>query len=557
MPADQPTPYASPIGKEHHAFPFLTPEQVERTKRFGKVERLRKGTIVFERGEKTVDFFVIIEGGIEIYDIDSQGQPNVFTVHRQNQFTGELDLFSDRKILVSGRLEKDGEVIRINRKNFRELLAAEPDIGDIVMRAFILRRLGFLERTLGGALLIGHRNSAETQRIQRFLGRNAYPFKTLYVGENDELPQLLEVYGVGDADLPVLICSDAGVVKCPSNLTVAETIGIIEYPDAQTVYDVAIVGAGPSGLAAAVYAASEGLHTVVLEGLAPGGQAGTSSKIENYLGFPTGVSGQELAGRAQVQAQKFGAVLALPMQVLGIEGDCSPYTLKIQDNAPVRARTVIIATGAKYRTLALANYESFEGRGIYYAATAIEANLCKHEEVVVVGAGNSAGQAAVYLAGHTKHVHMVVRGQGLASSMSSYLVRRIEASDAITVHWGSEIIALEGDGSLQSISWRNKQSAEISTQSICHLFLMLGAQPNTQWLDQRVATDASGFVYTGDDVVREQRWPIENRKPESLETSLPSVFAIGDVRSGSIKRVASAVGEGSVCVQYLHRVLNA
>lgn len=549
---------AAPIGREQHAFPDLTADQIERAKAFGSIESLAKGALTFERGQQTVDFFIILEGCIEIFDYDCDGGPNVFTVHQQNQFTGELDLFNDRKILVSGRMGADGQVVRIGRAKFRELLAAEPDIGDVVMRAFILRRIGLIENTLGGVLLVGERKSPDLLRIQRFLRRNGYPSKTIHVGEEAEAAALLERFEATQSDLPLVVCHGEEVLKSPTNVQVAECVGLTERPERGVVYDLAVVGAGPGGLAAAVYGASEGLRTVILEGEAPGGQAGTSSKIENYLGFPNGVSGQELAGRAEVQAQKFGATLALPMMVHSIEGTsdtgASPYKMTMGCGEEVCARTVVIASGATYRKLNLENFSQFEGRGIYYAATALEAGLCDNEEVIVVGGGNSAGQAAVYLAGFAKHVHILVRRDGLAASMSDYLIRRIDASVNITLHCRTEITALRGESELDGVTTTNRDTGEVTDRAIQRVFLMIGAAPNTDWVRDRVLTDENGFVCTGPLVVEEGRWPLD-RTPHNFETSLPGVFAVGDVRAGSVKRVASAVGEGSVCVAAVHQVL--
>lgn len=545
---------AAPSGQEHHAFPDLTADQIDRAKKFGTTEFLERGTLVFERGEKTVDFFIVLEGCVEIFDYDCDGAPHVFTVHQENQFTGELDLFSDRKILVSGRMGADGKVVRVAREQFRELLAAEPDIGDVVMRAFILRRIGLIENTLGGVLLVGERNSPDLLRIQRFLRRNGYPSKTVLLDEESEAETLLDRFTTTRDELPLVVCHGEEVLKQPSNYEVSQCVGLTESPDSEICYDVAVVGAGPGGLAAAVYAASEGLRTVILEGEAPGGQAGTSSKIENYLGFPNGVSGQELAGRAQVQAQKFGATLALPMMVTAIEGDEPPYRLTMGCGEQVRTKTVVIASGARYRTLGVENFAQFEGRGIYYAATALEAGLCADEELIVVGGGNSAGQAAVYLSGHAKHVHIMVRRVDLAETMSNYLIRRIDASANISVHGRTEVTALHGDAELTSLTTTNRESGDSTERPIRRLFLMIGASPNTEWVRDHALTDENGFVCTGPLVVEQARWNLE-RSPHSYETSLPGVFAVGDVRAGSVKRVASAVGEGSVCVSSLHKVL--
>ena len=563
---------------DQNAFPTLTDDQIERAKRFGTVQELPKGAPVFERGQRTVDFFIVLAGSIEIFDdtaCDAEGASGeqIITVHRPRNFTGELDLFSDRKILVSSRMGEDGTVLRIPRPGFREMLTAEPDVGQVVMRAFILRRVGLIAHGQGGALLVGRRDSSEALRIERFLRRNGLPLKTLYVGRGEESDSeaagALEHHGLSADDLPVVFCPGGEVLKRPDNVEVADCLGLTETPDPEAVYDVAVVGAGPAGLAAAVYAASEGLSTVIVETEAPGGQAGTSSRIENYLGFPNGVTGSELAARAQFQAQKFGAVLTLPRNATGLEiaDGGAAYVLHLDRGPAVRCRTVVVACGARWRKLGLENEPKFEGAGLHYAATAIEAGLCDAEEVAVVGGGNSAGQAAVFLSNHAKRVHILVRGEGLKSTMSDYLLRRIEASDRIDVHARSEITAIDGDAWLQRVTWTNGQSGESGTKEIAHVFLMIGAVPNSDWLAGTLRQDPRGFILTGTDVTQGDRaadpdspnagcrpWPLD-RPPFPLESSLPGVFAVGDIRADSVKRVASAVGEGSVCVQHLHRAL--
>lgn len=542
---------AAPTGRDHQAFPVLSFDQLDRIKPFGRVEKAHAGKVLFERGERTVDFFVVLTGAIEIYDYDCDGQPNVFTVHRESQFTGELDLFSDRKILVGGRAGSDSEFIRVPRSQFRRLLAAEPDIGHLVMRAFILRRLGFVQGNFGGAVLLGRHDDPQTLHIRRFLRRNGYPVHTRHV--EDISTTKLEHYDLAEKDLPTLLCSGEPPLKNPSTLEVAKAVGIVEWPKQKHVYDLAIIGSGPGGLAAAVYAASEGLDTIVLERNAPGGQAGTSSKIENYLGFPNGLSGEELSSRAQVQAQKFGATLALPMTVRGIHNEESPYVIELDECEEVEARSIVIATGAHYRNLELENFRRYEGHCIHYAATAIEGGLCENLEIAVVGGGNSAGQAAVYLSGLAKRVYMLVRGEGLAASMSSYLIDRIEASTSIELICRTEITQLAGEDTLQQVTWHDRSTGESTTKPVSHVFLMLGAVPNTDWLGRTVARDSHGFIHTGSELPSGS-WH-KSRPPEAFETSLPGVFAIGDVRSGSVKRVASAVGEGSVCVQFVHNTL--
>ncbi len=552
---------SDPYERQAQTFPRLSDEQVARAKAFGRVQDLPKGRVLFSRGDRTVDFFLVLEGHIEIYDDGPDGQPNVFTIHGKHQFTGELDLFNDRDILVGGRMGANGRVARMNRAQFRRLLTAEPDIAETIMRAFILRRMGLMQHAQGAVTLVASRsrNVGAGLRLQRFLSRNGYPVRVLDLeGDGDAARRALEGSGFGADDLPVVVCGPHRALSDPTNAELASCLGISEDIEPGAVFDVAVVGAGPSGLASAVYAASEGLKTLVLETEAPGGQAGTSSKIENYLGFPTGISGQALAGRAQVQAQKFGARIAVPRTVARLDCDARPYALFLDDGSRVRAKAVVIATGARYRRLGqVENADRFEGgNGIHYAATAIEAGLCEREEVAVIGGGNSAGQAAVYLSRYASHVHILVRGEGLAASMSDYLVSRIEASDRITLHTHAEVAALAGERHLERVTWRNRRTGAEETRPVSNLFLMLGAEPNTDWLrDCGVALDDKGFVCVngGGEDGRHPRWG--GRAPHLLETSRPGVFAVGDVRAGSVKRVASSVGEGSVVVSSVHQVL--
>ncbi|MEM9009957.1 MAG: FAD-dependent oxidoreductase [Pseudomonadota bacterium] len=542
---------ASAYEREAQIFPRLTRDQLERISRFGKRERLTKGTATFTRGDRSVDCFVILSGSIEIIDHALEGD-RVITTHGPRNFTGELDLFNDREILVSGRMGEDGEIVRLDRLTLRRLLTAEPDIGEVVTRALILRRMGLIEETQGGVTVLGDRDDGETLRIERFLRRNGYPVRLIHADTNPTALGIVRQLAGNDLALPALLKPGSLPIGRPSNFEIAEALGLIEQPIGPSACDVVVVGGGPSGLAAAVYAASEGLATLVIEEDAPGGQASTSSKIENYLGFPTGISGQALAGRAQVQAQKFGAVIAVARRVVSLDCSVRPYILTTADGTSFRARSVVIASGAAYRRLDLPNLESFEGAGVHYAATAIEAEYCEGREIAIVGGGNSAGQAAVFLSRHARHVHLLIRKDTLSSTMSDYLVSRIEASPDITLHRRTEVVALDGQRALDTVRWRNIETGEEEERKIANLFLMIGAVPNAGWLNGCVALDGNGFVLTGMDA--SDTWPLE-RRPFFLETSQPGVFAVGDVRSGSIKRVASAVGEGSVAVQSVHHVL--
>jgi len=536
-----------PYARKAQIFPVLNSDQVTRLTEYGQVEDLPKGSLVFERGDRGADFFLVLDGNIEIFDFDENGEPNVFTVHGKNQFTGELDLFNNREILVGGRTGVDSKVVRLCRAAFSRMASSETDIGEIIMRAFILRRTAFLEHDQAGVRIIGEPGDGELLRIRRFLRRNGYPALFMPYGQ-PETTSFAKAHDVDVSRLPVVVTPDGACFHVPTSADLADSLGLTEELPAEHVYDLAVVGAGPSGLSAAVYAASENLDTIVIEAEAPGGQAGTSSRIENYLGFPTGISGQALAGRAWIQGQKFGAKFSIARAAESILKKDSVFEITLQDGITVKSRVVILATGATYRKLSLENYEQYEGQSIHYAATAIEAQLCVNEEVAVVGGGNSAGQAAVYLAGFAKHVHVLVRSEGLAASMSDYLVQRIMSSSKITLHTHTEITSLEGGRVLNAVTWRDTKSGESETRPIGNVFVMIGAQPNTAWLGDCVELDCNGFVLTG----------TANSKSNlnsPFETSVEGVFAVGDVRAGSIKRVASGVGEGSVCISAVHQFL--
>lgn len=553
----EPLDPADPYAREQLIFPTLSDAQVDYAKAFGQVEDLAQGTVLFERGQRTVDFFIIIRGNIEIYEYGRDGI-SVITIHQENQFTGELDLFNNRQILVGGRMGADGTVIRIDRESFKKLTVAEPELGEIIMGAFILRRNGLILHKQGAVTLMIDSQSSDALRIERFLRRNGYPLDILDCSTQACQSKLAD-YGLTETQLPaVLIHLGDRILSNPTNYDLAIELGLVERFDTECTYDVAVVGAGPSGLSAAVYAASEGLSTILLESEAPGGQAGTSSKIENYLGFPTGISGQGLADRAQVQAMKFGVTLALPHKVVALDCQELPYRLQLCDAdceaMTVKARAVVVATGATYRTLNLANARAFDNAGCYYAATSMEGSLCHNEEVIVVGGGNSAGQAAVYLSSQAKHVHLLIRRDGLEETMSDYLIQRIHSSDRITLHTQTEIVELQGDRHLEQVSIVDRTTGETSTQPIRHVFLMIGATPNTEWLNGCLALDEKGFIKTGLAAEATPDWR-EARSPMMLEASQPGIFAVGDVRSGSIKRVASAVGEGSMSISHVHQAI--
>lgn len=538
-------------------FPKLSAAQVARLQANGKVTRVRSGEMIAEPGERFGKMLVVLTGSLEVMRPGLTGEELV-TVHEANQFTGEMGTLRGQGSLVRVRVREDGEVIVIDEDRLRALVQTDSELSELFMRAFILRRVGLVAAQYGDVILLGSRHSAETLRVQQFLTRNSYPYVNLDVDTDPDAQALVERFNLNVSDIPVVLCRGTHVLKNPSNASLATCLGMNPRTDDDKIHDLAVIGAGPAGLAAAVYAASEGLGVQVVETNAPGGQAGSSSKIENYLGFPTGISGQALAGRAMVQAQKFGAAVSIATSAVRLKCEQRVHALELTGDRTIRARAVVIATGAEYRKLGIENLDQFTGNGIYYAATPVEARLCKDEEVVVVGGGNSAGQAAVFLAGNCRHVHILVRSRGLADSMSRYLIRRIEESPNITLHTRTEVIALEGGDRLERLKWRNSDR-EIETCDIGHIFLMTGAVPNTSWLEGRVCLDSKGFIKTGPDLTPEDlaqtQWPL-TRAPHLLETNVPGVFAVGDVRSGSIKRVASAVGEGSVCIQLVHRVLS-
>jgi thioredoxin reductase (NADPH) len=539
-------------------FPTLTAAQIARIRARGQVRATRQGEVLFAPGAQSVPFFVITAGQIAV-DQPSERGDLVFAVLRAGQFTGEVNLLSGRRALARARVTVAGEVIALDREQLLALVQTDAELGEIILRAFILRRVELIAQGRGDAVLLGSNHCAATLRVKEFLTRNGHPYAYIDLDRDADVQHLLDRFQITAADVPVLICRGELVLRRPTNQEIADCLGFNAAIDATQVRDLVIAGAGPAGLAAAVYAASEGLDVLVLESNAPGGQAGSSSRIENYLGFPTGVSGQELTGRAYAQAQKFGAEVMIAQGAARLTCGGEPYAIEISGGGRVPTRAVIIATGAAYRRLPIENLARFEGAGIYYAATFMEAQLCAGEEVVVVGGGNSAGQAAVFLAQSDARVHMLVRSNGLAQSMSRYLIRRIEEHPAIVLRTHTQLSALAGDGHVESVSWREDRTGSTETHAIRHCFLMTGADPNTGWLDGCVARDAKGFIRTGPDVTADDlsaaHWPLA-RPPRLLETSVPGVFAVGDVRSGSIKRVASAVGEGSIAIAFVHQALS-
>jgi len=537
-------------------FPKLTQAQISRIATYGRTRSIQTGDVLIEQGDASMPFFVVITGEVEIVR-PFGAHETLITIHGNGQFTGDVNMLSGRRSLFRARASKPSEVIELDHKDLIRLVQNDAELSDILMRAFILRRVELIAAGVGDIVLIGSVHSAGTLRIKEFLMRNGHPYSYVDLEQDPDVQNLLDSFQIVASDVPVLICQGQLVLRNPGNQQIADCLGFNETIDQTQLRDLVVIGAGPSGLAAAVYGASEGLDVVILETSSPGGQAGSSSKIENYLGFPTGISGQDLAGRAYMQAQKFGAKLLIA-RATRIVCDHSPYIVEAENGARIPARTILIATGAQYRKLPLKNLSQFEGAGVYYGATFVERQLCSGEEVIVIGGGNSAGQAAVFLAQTTTRVYVLVRSAGLATSMSRYLIRRIEESPNVIVKPHTEIIALEGNLSLDSVRWRNSQTGQIEKHRIKRIFVMTGADPNTSWLNGCLVLDAKGFIKTGSDLSPENLsatgWSLK-RQPYLLETSLPGVFAAGDVRGGSIKRVASAVGEGSTVISFVHKII--
>ncbi len=538
---------SDPYSRADQTFPHLSEDMVARIRTYGSDEVVADGYVFATPGQRSIDFMVLLEGTIGIYAAELTGDETIIVLHDRHQFTGELDLLNDRTALVTARAVGPVRVARLARSDFRQMMVGEPDIAEMVMRAFILRRIGVVTHLQGGLTLVGQEDDGDTLRIQRFLSRNGYPVRVIDPSAASAAVRGLMGGDVPSSDLPMVLRPGEAPMRNPGVRELADAIGLMERLDESRLHDVVIVGAGPGGLAAAVYAASEGLDTLVIEGLAPGGQAGTSSHIENYLGFPTGISGRALAGRAHVQAQKFGARLAISRQAVKLDCSHAAYRIELDDGQIVSARSVVVATGARYRRLDVPEYERFEGRGIHYAATAMEAALCTDQEIVVVGGGNSAGQAAIFLSRFAARVHMLIRGPNLSATMSDYLVQRIRSSSRISLRACTEVSQLEGERHLARVGWTDRLTGERGSAPASNLFVMVGADPNTGWLKGCVDLDERGFVLAG----------MRSLGPDAspFETSRRGVYAIGDVRAGSIKRVASSVGEGSVVVSAVHQYL--
>jgi thioredoxin reductase (NADPH) len=546
---------AAAFPRREQTFPALTPQEIARMRRFGDIRTYRHGETLFETGKPGPGMFVILSGHVAITQRDGLGHVTPVIEQGPGQFLAEIGQLSGRAALVDGHAEGEVETLLIPPERLRALLVAEADLGERIMRALILRRVSLIQGGVGGPVLIGPPNSRGVIRLQGFLTRNGSPHHLLDPERDQVAAELIARYSPSPTDWPLVVAPDGTVLRNPSESELARAMGMLRAIAKDKVYDVAVVGSGPAGLSTAVYAASEGLSVAVCDARAFGGQAGASARIENYLGFPTGISGLALTARAFNQAQKFGAEIMIPIEVKSL--DCSrddgAFGLALEDGEVLRARSIVVASGARYRRPEIANLADFEGRGVWYWASPIEARLCTEQEVVLVGGGNSAGQAAVFLSGHASKVYMVIRGGGLGASMSRYLIERIEATPNIELLFNTEVVGLEGteEGSLERVRWRSRLGGEASSAEIRNLFLFVGADPATGWLDGcGVMVDRGGFVVTGAQCKKS-----EGQLTSLLETSVPGVFAVGDVRSGSVKRVGGAIGEGAQVVAALHGFL--
>src|ERR1700726_2547459 len=533
--------------------PNLSVEQIERIRSVAQLRSVQAGEILYEPSQPDVPLFIVLEGSVSISRTGEDEK--ILAVREAGQFTGEMSVISGKRSLLKARVTGNGSVLELSRDKVLSLMAKDTELGEIFMEAFVARRLLMIQLGEGNVVLFGTKSSGRTLALREFLTRNGHPFTYVDIETESCANELMEKLAVRHSEIPIVYCNRRYVLRNPSIAELAACLDLNINVD-KGVRDVLVIGAGPAGLAAAVYAASEGLKTLVIEKSAPGGQAGSSSKIENYLGFPIGLSGQELANRSIAQAQKFGAQLMVAQSVVHIDSSRQPYKVVLESGLKFNARSVVIATGAQYARLPVEEADAFTGRGIYYNATHMEAQLCDSEEVAVVGGGNSAGQAAVFLAQTSSKVHLLVRSSRLSESMSQYLIARIEAHPRIQIHYLTQIVAVTGTAHLESIEWKDNSSGAVVTRPIRHVFVMAGAAPRTEWLEDSFVLDKKGFLVTGPDLVGydDLQWPL-SRSPLLLETSVPGIFAVGDSRAGSVKRVASAVGEGAMAVHLVHRFL--
>jgi thioredoxin reductase (NADPH) len=555
------SPILSALIAETQTFPVLSDEEIERARPYGQVRQVLLGEILYKPGDVGAPCYILLSASLEVLQPSIPGG-RLVTHLGPGQFTGEAGMIAGQPSIVLSRVMKAGEVLELRPEELRILVARDAGLSEILLRAFMLRRHMFITRQLGNVVVVGSRHSADTLRLREFLGRNGHPYSYIDLDSDEASRNLLDRFEVASSEIPIVICNGAMALRNPSSSQLADHLGLNDNIDSSLLHDLIVVGAGPAGLAAAVYSASEGLNTLVIEAHAPGGQAGSSSRIENYLGFPTGLSGQELATNAITQAQRFGAKMALARSIVELRGTRRPYEIAMSDGTVFFARTIVIATGACYNKPTGVPLDRFAGRGVHYAATFIESQMCEGDEVVVVGGGNSAGQAAVFLTQTASKVYMLVRAPDLSESMSRYLIQRITANPSIELLGNSELCGLEGVNGLEEVSWINKATGQVRSAPAHHLFIMTGASPNTSWLKGTLALDEKGFILTGRDLPQAGEsghnppsWPL-SRPPYMLESSLPGVFAAGDVRAGSIKRVAAAVGEGSTAVSMVLRALS-
>lgn len=545
--------------REQIAFPILEPKQLEHLRQLGAGRQVPDGEILFAEGDRGFDFFVVESGSVEIVE-HSAGEARTVTVHEAGEFTGDIDMLTGRSALVTARARGPAQVLQIPADRLKQIVADEPELGNLILRGFLTRRALLLDEGFTGLRIVGSRYSRATVRLTQFASRNAIPHTWIDVEEDPAADEILQQFGVGTDDMPVVITGDGEVLRRPSVADLSAKMGLAISRERQEVTDLLIVGAGPAGLAAAVYGASEGLSTVVLEADHAGGQAGGSTRIENYLGFPTGISGAELTDRALLQAQRFGAEILVPRGTVALEVEAGHKVVHLDNGEKLRGRALVIATGADYRRPDIPRLEEFDGVGVYYAATEMEARMCSGEQVVIVGGGNSAGQAAVFLAARLRRVLIVIRGDDLSKSMSRYLVDRIVQTENIEVRTHTNVVELHGEQALQSVTLRDSRTDEGTQEAAKGLFLFIGAAPRTEWLDGQLITDDRGFLETGIYLTQGRAEPPAafrslGRSPYPLETSVPGIFAVGDVRSRSVKRVASAVGEGSMAVRFVHQYL--
>jgi len=545
------------IAPGSEAFPLLTAAQIERLRPYGKTRHVEAGQVLFEAGDSNVSAYVVLSGGLDVLQACPSDR-RILVSHVPGSVTGEFSIIAGHRAVLRGQVTESGEFLEIAPAEFRAVMAKDAELGDILMKAYILRRMLLINEGAGNVVVLGSRHCANTLKLREFLGRNGYPYKFIDLDTDDRSQSILDHFEVKMHEVPVVICNGRSVLRNPSIPDLADCLGLNTSIDVSQVRDLIVVGGGPSGLAAAVYAASEGLDVLVIETGTPGGQAGSSSRIENYLGFPTGISGGELTRRALTQAQKFGARMMVARSAVRLNCDRRPYQVILDQGSPLATRSIVLAAGVQYNKPSISNLSKFEGSGVYYGATTMEAQLCEGEEVVVIGGGNSAGQAAIFLSQKASKVHVLVRSGKLADTMSRYLIFRIEENPRIELHYHTEITQVDGNDHVECITWRDGDTGQSFPRQIRHLFIMTGASPHTAWLEGCLALDSKGFVLTGYDLDKAtldaKSWPL-SRSPQLLETSLPGVFAVGDIRSGNVKRVASAVGEGSIAIHLVHRAL--